>query len=266
MSLDSRQPLRASRLTLALTSPDACPGIAAPVGYDYYVPVARSQLGQVAHVTPERVHVISNGVDLARFAPAERRRGPRGEVVIGRVSSLREGKIPADWIRTTASFQIPRTRWVMAGAGSMRARLAQDVEALGLEQTFSLPGHIPRPAVPRLLAGFDIFAYATSTAVECHPLALIEALAAGVPIVAEARGGIPEIVSHGTNGLLARSADEVGEHLSRLAHDHALRARLARGARASAERFSLDRQLGGYRKLLATAARERDGVRLGPRS
>jgi glycosyltransferase involved in cell wall biosynthesis len=236
-------------------------GVPAPVGYDHYVLVTRTQRGQVAHVAPERVHLIANGVDLRRFSPVAPRRAPHGEVVIGRVSSLREGKIPADWVRTAASYGIPRTRWVMAGAGSLRARLQRDVEELGLERSFSLPGHVPRPDVPRLLSGFDVFAYVTSTAVECHPLALLEALAAGVPIVAEARGGVPEIVRHGANGLLARSADEIGEHVSRLAHDHELRARLARGARRSAEGFSLERQLRGYRRLLASAARERESPR-----
>jgi glycosyltransferase involved in cell wall biosynthesis len=76
-------------------------------------------------------------------------------------------------------------------------------------------------------------------------------MAAGVPIVAESRGGIPEIVVDGENGLLADSIERVGEHLRRLRDDHSLRRRLSRGARATAEKFSLVKQISGYHQLLA---------------
>ena len=74
-----------------------------------------------------------------------------------------------------------------------------------------------------------------------------------MPIVAEARGGVPEIVSHGVNGLLGRSADEVGDLLRAVVADEELRATLARGARGSASRFSLATQLAAYENLLGEA-------------
>ena len=120
-----------------------------------------------------------------------------------------------------------------------------------LEDHFELPGYVERERVPALLEGFDVFCHVTSTAVESHPLALLEALAAGVPIVAESRGGIPEIVTHGVNGLLASSTHEIGDHLHALRRDDALREHLSLGARRTAPKFSLARQLAAYRRLLA---------------
>jgi glycosyltransferase involved in cell wall biosynthesis len=111
------------------------------------------------------------------------------------------------------------------------------------------------------LKRFDVFCHVTSTAVECHPLALLEALAAGVPIVAEARGGIPEVVTHGVNGLLASTPGEIGDHLRLLRRDEVLRKRLSMGARGTAARFSLQRQLEAYRRLLAEIGRERRAAR-----
>lgn len=238
----------------------------APRGYDRYVLVAESQREQVWHVPPERVRVIPNGIDLARF-PA---RGPRGRadrhgMVVGRLSSLRGGKIAADWVDRAVSFGLRDARFVVAGDGPLRAPLARRASDLGVEDRFSFPGYVPRGSVATVLRGFDVYCYATSSAVECHPLALLEALAAGVPIVAEARGGIPAIVRHGENGLLASSVEEIGRHLHRLRRDDGLRARLGRGARRSAHRFSLDRQIRSMRGLLHGIREERAGGRAGTR-
>lgn len=228
-------------------------GLPAPPGYDHYVMVTRSQL---PYVPRARSRLIHNGVDLGRFRVARAPR-PEGCMVVGRISRLSHDKIPSDWVRTAAAYGLPRTRFVIAGDGPLAGALRDDVAALGLADDFELPGYVARASVPALLRRFDVFCHVTATAVECHPLALLEACAAGVPIVAEARGGIPEIVRHGVNGLLASSTDEIGEHLHALRRDDALRRRLAIGARHAASRFSLARQLAAYRRLLAEIDHER---------
>ncbi len=123
-----------------------------------------------------------------------------------------------------------------------QAFLWEAAAELNFEGQVSFPGYIARDAVPALPETFDAFCYVTSSALECCPLAIIEAMAARtLPIVAEGRGGIPEIVVDGENGLLANSMEQIGNHLRRLRDDGALRERLARGARATAERYSLAR-------------------------
>jgi glycosyltransferase involved in cell wall biosynthesis len=228
--------------------------IAAKAGYDRYVLVSRSQLEQVAHISPHRVQVIPNGIDLERFPiRGDRRDRP---FVVGRLSELREGKIPEGWIRTLASYRLEHTRFVIAGDGALLAILRKSAIDLNLDGQISFPGYIPRGEVPSLLETFDVFCYVTSSAVECCPIAILEAMAAGVPVIAEARGGIPEIVVNGQNGLLASSLDEIGDHLRRLRNDPALCEHLGRGARATAEKFSLKKQIAGYRDLLADLQRE----------
>lgn len=238
-------------------------GIAVKGGYDRYVLVSRSQLPQVDHIPPNRVQVIPNGIDLDRFPIRVDRRAHGVDVrncpfVVGRLSELRADKIPAEWVRTLASFRLENMRFVIAGDGTLLRTLRQTATELKLEAQFSFPGYIPRREVPSLLETFDVFCYVTSSAVECCPLAILEAMAASVPVVAEARGGIPEIVVNGENGLLARSAEEIGDHLRTLRDDPALRERLGRGARATAERFSLNNQIAAYRDLLGKIQRERE--------
>ena len=176
--------------------------------------------------------------------------------VVGRLSELRDGKIPDGWIRTLASYRLENTRFVIAGDGALLPILRKSAIDSKLDDQISFPGYIPRREVPSLLETFDVFCYVTSSAVECCPLAILEAMAAGVPVVAEARGGIPEIVVSGENGLLARSLDEIGDHLRRLREDPALREHLGRGARATAEKFCLKKQIAAYRDLLADLQRE----------
>lgn len=231
-------------------------GLPAPEGFDAYVLVTPTQRPQVAHVAFDRVHVIPNGVDLSRFASLPPRTGAE-RFTIGRLSGLRSGKIPIDWVRTAAAYGLSGARFVIAGDGPLRPAMQAEIRELGLEEQFHLPGYVSRQDVPQLLSTFDVFCYVTSTAVECHPLALLEACAAGVPIVAEDRGGIPDIVSDGINGLLASATRDIGACLHLLQRDTALRQSLADGARRTAERYSLDRQLDAYTRLLALASADR---------
>jgi glycosyltransferase involved in cell wall biosynthesis len=225
-------------------------GVAAPPGFDAYVLVTPSQMPQVAGIDPARVRVIPNGVDLSRFTPVRREPQPDGRLVVGRLSNLRDGKIPVDWIQTANRYGLQNARFVIAGDGPLRSVFEAEIARLGAGDRFSLPGYVPRSDVPGLLATFDVFCYVTSTAVECHPLALLEASAAGVPIVAEARGGIPDIVQHGVNGLLAETPDDIGRFLHVLERDEDLRSELAQGARRIAGQHSLSEQVARYADLL----------------
>jgi glycosyltransferase involved in cell wall biosynthesis len=247
-------------------------GIAAKAGYDRYVLVTGSQRPQVADIPVHRVRVIQNGIDLDRF-PNQLDQYPELEArahissnphfVVGRLSELREGKIPTNWVATLASYQLEDTRFVIAGDGALLPALRKTAIDLELESKVSFPGYIPRNKVAALLETFDVFCYVTSSAVECCPLVILEAMAAGVPVVAEARGGIPEIVIDGENGLLANSVEEVGNHLRGLRGDPVLRSRLSRGALITAEEFSLKNQIAAYGDLLAEIERKHEsrGVR-----
>lgn len=235
--------------------------VPAPYHYDRYVLVSRTQFDQVKHLEFRRIAYIPNGVDLNRFRRRQRKSSD-GELVIGRLSTLRDHKIELEWPQKLASFEVPKAKFVIAGDGELLSQLRDNAWNTRIGNKFSFPGYIPRASVPDLLHRFDVFCYSTSTAVECHPLALLEALASGLPIVAQARGGITEVVQHGVNGLLARSTAEIGENLRRIQRNSELRARLVAGALKSARNFSLERQLGRYRDLLFGLEAERSSGRV----
>ena len=229
-------------------------GVPAPDGFDAYVLVSPTQRSQVAAIDSARVHVIPNGVDLSRFPVSGPPTRP-SQFTVGRISGLRSGKIPESWVQTIAGFGLNNARFVIGGDGDLRSALQRDADRRGVADHVEFTGYVSRNDVPRLLATFDVFCYVTSTAVECHPLALLEACAAGLPIVAQPRGGILDIVTNGANGLLGESNAEIGEHLRRLQHDRPLRDRLPEGARAVAQRFAIERQMERYRDVISLSGR-----------
>jgi glycosyltransferase involved in cell wall biosynthesis len=148
----------------------------------------------------EPAHVVPLGVDLDRFRGG--RRVLEGRVV-GNVARLAEQKGHRDLIEAARVVldRHPDVRFVVAGEGELRAELEQLAEPLG--DRFQLLGH--RGNVPDLLASFDVFAFPSRFEGLC--LAVIEAQAAGVPVVASPVGGIRETVVEGSTGWLVPPRD-----------------------------------------------------------
>lgn len=133
----------------------------------------------------------------------------------------------------------PDWRLVVIGDGAAGAAIRERLRAVAGDKVRFL-GEQPPNAVAELLAAADIFAWPGLE--EAYGMAILEALAAGLPVVACAEGGIPDLVEHGRNGFLApdRSAAALAAHLDRLIADAGLRQRLAAEAAARVrERHSL---------------------------
>ncbi len=167
-------------------------------------------------IAPGRVDVIYNGIPLERFdlrLTTSQRMAIRTEIglepddlMLIQVARLDYLKDHATAIRTVERL-VPRrgnARLVLVGEGPERATIENLVRDRGLE------GHVKflglRTDVPRLLAAADI-ALLTSIS-EGIPLTLIEAMAAGLPVVASRVGGVPEVVVDGETGLLAPAGDD----------------------------------------------------------
>ena len=222
-------------------------------GYDRYVGVANFQVARFPFLAEEDVRVIPNAVDLTRYQASSRasRSRPGEPLVIGTMAGLRVEKVPLTLIEDAVAWHIPDAQWRIAGSGIFRDEFEAQAASLAPGR-FQFLGLLPRRSVPRFLSSLDVLCHPVhSQVLDCNPIGVIEALAAGVPVVAEARGGLPELIDHGVNGLLAQSSEEVGELLRRLASDRALVRRLAHGARRSARRFDRATQLAAYRELLA---------------
>jgi len=167
-------------------------------------------VGEV-RIARSRVALIRNGIDLARYRPGRRdfrrRIGlPVTERWIGQIARLEEEKDQATLLRAFASVRARHadTRLVLVGDGSLRASLEELARSLGVEAAVSFLG--ARSDVADLLPELDVFVL--SSIREGLPLALLEAMACGVPVVATAIGNIPRVVRDGENGDLVPPADE----------------------------------------------------------
>lgn len=206
-----------------------------------------------------RVEVIYNGVDLkamgkANLGARERIREEFGiattdfvAVLVARLHELKDHQTAlraVDQARQT----IPNLRLLLAGEGDQRTAIEQTIRERGLDQTVILAG--TRKDVPNLLAASDVFLMSSIS--EGIPLTVIEAMAARIPVVSTAVGGLPEIIQHGVTGLLAGSGDDsaLAEALTRIAQSATLRQQLVENATTRVvERFSLDAMLDSYRNV-----------------
>jgi glycosyltransferase involved in cell wall biosynthesis len=175
--------------------------------------------------------VIPNGVDVARARRA--RPGDPGPLRVLAVGRLRAPKDFRTLVRAVAALGPHACRVLVAGEGPDRPLLAAEIDALGLRGRVVLAGE--RHDVARLLAYAHVFVLPSRS--EGHPVSVLEAMAAGVPVVASRVGGIPEQVADGETGLLVEPGDVDGlaAALRRLAADPALRRRLGEAGRARAE-------------------------------
>lgn len=164
--------------------------------------VAASAVAQGAD--PGRITVIPNGVDAARFAPAPVAGGARErnghDPVIGCVGCLAPRKDHRTLLDALSALdrQGRRFQAVLVGDGPERPALEARARALGLSDRVRFTGE--RDDVAALLPTFDVFVL--SSREEGIPNALLEAMAAGRPVVATAVGGTPEVVHAGETGWL----------------------------------------------------------------
>jgi glycosyltransferase involved in cell wall biosynthesis len=163
-----------------------------------------------------------------------------------------------------ARREAPGTTLALVGSGPLEAELRQQAQRLGMAGAVRFLGQHPNEAIPSLMANADAFVTASIT--EGHPITVIEALAAGLPVAALDVPGIRETVRSSENGLLAAastdtaaSAAALGAALARLAREPALRQTLKAGAQASAQQYSIEattqRILGRYQDLLREKGR-----------
>jgi len=185
---------------------------------DRVVCVSEAQAGKVrqAGVKAERVQVIANAVDLDRFRNPDVRfrtklaryfRGPRKQI-IGAAGRLSPEK-GFDVLVAAAEIVLqrdPTVGFIVFGDGPCRQDLLRQIQATGLTGQVVLAGF--RADLERFLPFFDLLALPSHT--EGLPNVVLEAFAAGVPVVATAVGGTPEIVEEGVSGYLTVPGDPQG--------------------------------------------------------
>jgi glycosyltransferase involved in cell wall biosynthesis len=210
----------------------------------------------------EPVAVIPNGVDLGQgFRPEARTLwrsrngfGP-GDCLVVSVGRFEAQKNPLRLIRAFALGlrDTPAAHLLMAGEGTLleparqlasRAGMAARVHFLGL-----------REDVAELLSAADLFALGSDW--EGAPVAILEAMAAHLPVAATAVGGVPDLVEQDVTGLLvpARDSSALGQAMAALAHDAELRQRMGAAAAHRVQRFDRAGMIEAYAQLFARRVR-----------
>jgi glycosyltransferase involved in cell wall biosynthesis len=194
-------------------------------------------LREVFHWPSAKIELIRNGVPLERLqqrSDPELRKELTGsdDDVLFLTTARLDPQKGLDVLLRSAVF-VSGARFAIAGEGPERARLERDVETLGLGDRVRLLGH--REDIPALLAVAD--AFVLPSRFEGTPLALLEAMAAGKPVVATAISGTDELVADGECGLLVRADDPsaLAAGLRRIVAEPELRERLGAAARRRAK-------------------------------
>jgi glycosyltransferase involved in cell wall biosynthesis len=204
---------------------------------------------------PARLHagseVVLHGIDLdaVRAQLGERAvvRGELGiapeEIVVGTVANLRANKAYPDLLHAARLVldRRPAVRFVAIGQGPDERAIATLHRELALGERFQLLGY--REDAVRVMSGFDIFCLPSRH--EGLPVAVMEAIALGLPVVATAVGGVPELVRDGCEAVLLEPGEpeRLAGALIELVDDPPRREAMARAARERSHDFALDRSV-----------------------
>lgn len=218
----------------------------------------------VAAALPDAPTVlVPNGVDVERFRPDPTRR-EAGRRLLGvppdALVALSVGRLgPEKRVRQLLQAALPLLRssphvhLVLVGRGPEASRLHAEAGRLGVGRQVILPGGLPWEAMPSLYAAADL--YATASLAEMQPMTVLEAAAAGLPVVARRDAAFEGLVRDGESGLLAGSDRELAAALGAVAAGVELRRRLAAGAARTASAFSVAAHTARWEALYPAATR-----------
>jgi len=209
----------------------------------------------------ERIHTIRNGLDLAQWGAGDRARtraalgATADDVLVLAVGRLVPVKNHALLLSAFAQARknVTRGRLLIAGDGSLKTELEARIRSLGMEGDVTMLGE--RRDIPDLLAACDVFVLSSDS--EGMSNTIIEAMAAGRPVIATDVGGNPELVADGDTGLLVDrgNADAMASAMVALASDAALRERMGTAGRERACRdFGVTRMLQDYERMYLDVA------------
>jgi glycosyltransferase involved in cell wall biosynthesis len=189
-----------------------------------------------------RSRVLRYGIDTAEVRSHARRAEARGalgvgddEIVIGTVANLRATKGYPDLLAAARRVvdRVATARFVAVGRGPLEDELLEQHARLGLGDRFAFLGF--RPDAVRVMSAFDVFCLPSHH--EGLPVALMEALALGLPVVATQVGGVAELVTDGVEAVLVAAGEPaaLADALVALAQDPARRAAMAHASCTRAE-------------------------------
>ena len=212
-----------------------------------------------------KVHVIPNGVDVGRFSPRPASEELRKDIglnagapVVGIVAALRPEKNHELFLRAAAKLRskIPEAQFLIIGDGPCRPALEALAERLELTDAVKFVGN--RKDIPALLMLCN--AFALTSHMEANPVSILEAMAAGIPVVSTDVGSVAESVVHERTGYVVPPSD-LEQLTSRLLYllqrPHEARTMGVAGRERVVRNWSLERMVQGYEDLIENLYRER---------
>jgi len=197
----------------------------------------------------QQYHLIRSAIPLDEFDPSKFNRNavrqelsiPDGADVIGNIGRFSPQKNPLDWIRIAGEINrtVDNVHFLLVGDGPLRSEVETMLKSEGLWERTTLTGL--RRDVPRMLSVMDIFLLTSLW--EGLPRTIPQAMAMGIPVIANRVGGIPEVIQEGVTGYLCEPGDinKTAEVCIYLINHPMKRAEMGRKGRAFIENeFSLD--------------------------
>jgi glycosyltransferase involved in cell wall biosynthesis len=203
--------------------------------------------------------LIPNGVSIDAFSPdREVRQRVRRElevepqtlvfVHVGRFAAVKNHEmLVAAFAQLVGQQPLPTELWLV-GDGELREAVQHQVRALGIESRVRFLG--VRSDIPDLLRAADVFVFPSRW--EGNPLSVMEAMATGLPVIATAVGGVPELVEDGVSGILIPNEDRdaLVAAMQRMVEQPDLRVQMGQAARCRAvERFDIRQTVRAYEAL-----------------
>jgi glycosyltransferase involved in cell wall biosynthesis len=195
----------------------------------------------------KNIECVYNGVDTDLFHPSEIERGESNTVFVstGTLYHIKNHKLLID------AFSIvhrnnPNTMLRIIGDGELKSDLVDQVKSLNLESAVKFEGN--QSDVARYLNISDI--YCCTSKVEGLPIAVLEAMACGLPVITTPAGGVVDIVKDGVNGFVVNASNDLlAEKMSLIANDLQLLKKMGKKSRELAMKYNIKECVKGYETL-----------------
>lgn len=217
------------------------------------------------------IKVIPNGVDLSPYTklvePANRKDFgiEPNQVILVYVGRLGPEKNLPFLLRAFGAVAnaYPDVHLILIGDGKERENLEDRAATMNLKNRIHFTGQVPYTSIPSYLAMAD--AFVTASVTEVHPFSVIEALAAGLPVLGVNSPGVGDSVENEVTGMLVN--EDIAEYTAqmvRLVRENKLRRKMGQAARISAQKFDIEQtnseMMAEYSRLVQDSARTRRGI------
>jgi glycosyltransferase involved in cell wall biosynthesis len=240
---------------------------------DHYIGVSRRVTSSISNlgVDPKHISLLYNGVDLSRFQYVSRRSAyfsasygwPDEAVIVGMTGQMSEAKGHVDFLEAVrlVSRAHPELRVVIGGKPESPYfdRLQEQITAAKLREIVAFSGW--QDDMTSFYSGVDVFVLPSRQDTEGLPLVVAEAMATGLPVVANRSGGAVEIVKDGETGILVerQNPKQLAEAIAVLVTSASTRISMGKAGRRRVEqRFDLSKQAAQFETILERVARRRN--------